>query len=80
MFVDSRDRATPNDGPSAECILVRARNLILLIFCAPVVCRISGSGIRKAVLRSVWIVNDKGRYHSELLLRQESMATNDLSG
>jgi len=29
-----------------------------------VVRRISGSGIRKAVLSSVWIMDVKGRYHS----------------
>jgi len=30
----------------------------------PIVCRISGAGIPKAALKFVWIVNDKGRYHS----------------
>ncbi len=37
---------------------------MFLIGCMPVVCRISGSGIRKAVPRSVWIVNDKRDYHA----------------
>jgi len=47
------------DGPSAGLSLVRTWNLIIRVGCAPVVCRISGSGIRKAVLRPIRIMNDK---------------------
>ena len=39
--------------------------LIIGVDCARVVRQISGSGIRKAVLRRIRIMNDKGRYHSQ---------------
>jgi hypothetical protein len=52
------------DGRSVGRSLVRTWNLIIRVGCALVVCRISGTGIRQALLRSVWIMNDKGRYHS----------------
>jgi len=42
---------------------IRAGNLTIRVSCALVVCRISGSRIRKAALRPVWIVNHKGRSH-----------------
>jgi hypothetical protein len=61
----SAHRAVLTHGPSVGRSLVRRWNLIIRVGCALVVCRISGSGIRKAALRSVWIVNDRGRYHSQ---------------
>lgn len=46
----------PIDDRSAGRSLVRAGTLAIRVSCALVVCRISGSGIRKAALRSVpWI-------------------------
>jgi hypothetical protein len=44
------------------------KTLSLLIGCAPDVCRISGSSILKVVLRRIWIINDKGRYDSEIAI------------
>jgi len=52
------------DGRSVGRPLVRTSNLIIRVGCALVVCRISASGIRKAVLMPIRIMNDKGRYHS----------------
>jgi hypothetical protein len=49
-------------GRSAGLSLVRTWNLIIRVGRAPVVSRISGSGIRRAVLRRIQIMNDKGRY------------------
>jgi hypothetical protein len=50
------------DGRLVGRSLVRAGTLTIRVSCALLVCRISDSGIRKAALRSVWIVNDKIPY------------------
>lgn len=54
-----------SDGPSVGHSLVRMWNLIIRVECALVVCRISGTGIREALLTSVCNMNDKGRYRQQ---------------
>jgi hypothetical protein len=62
-------------GPS----LVHTRNLIIRVGCA-LVCRISGSGIRRAVLRSVWkMIKDRTVARSHIIAWRKHLESRNLS-